>query len=315
MKDILIITGGAGFCGSHLAEHFLPRFHIRLFDTFERDSLRFVPDLARSDKVEIIKGNILDARAVRAAVMGAYAVIHCAAIAGVSNYDSRPIDVLRVNILGTFNLLDAVVEAGVSQVIYFSTSEIYGPDAEAIAETAPATSGPVSERRWVYGVSKLSGEHATLRFGEVHQIVATTVRPFNIYGPRQTGEGAISNFARQLVQGEPLEIEGDGSDVRAWCHVKDLVRAIDLMVGNEAARGKAFNIGNPEARLTTLQLAEIMISLYGRGEMRQVPRRHVPIRLRSPEIALARSVLGFEPTIGLPEGLADTLEWFRKQRS
>jgi UDP-glucose 4-epimerase len=314
MKDTLVITGGAGFCGSHLAEHFLSRFHIRLFDAFERDSLRFLPALASSRSVEIIKGNILDAAAVRAAVTGARAVIHCAAIAGVSNYDKRPMDVLRVNILGTFNLLDAIVEAGVRQVIQFSTSEVYGPNADAVTETAPATSGPVSERRWVYAVSKLTGEHATLRFGEFHQIAATTVRPFNIYGPRQTGEGAISNFARQLVRGRPLQVYGDGSDVRAWCHVRDLVRAIDLMLDNEAARGKTFNVGNPVARLTTLELAETMITIYGKGEIERIPQQHTPIGIRTPEIGFARSVLGFEPTVGIREGLEDTIAWFVKEK-
>jgi nucleoside-diphosphate-sugar epimerase len=314
MKDILVITGGAGFCGSHLAQHFLSKFQIKLFDAFERDSLRFFPELACSESVEIIKGNILDAAALRAAITGARAVIHCAAIAGVSNYYKRPIDVLRVNILGTFNLLDALVEAGVPQVIHFSTSEIYGPNAKAVAETAPAISGPVSERRWVYAVSKLSGEHATIRFGEFHQIAATVVRPFNIYGPGQTGEGAINNFARQLVRGVPLEVDGDGSDVRAWCHIKDLVRAIDLMLGNEAARGRTFNIGNPDARLTTLELAETMISIHGQGTIKRVPHRHAPVRLRWPRIDFARSVLGFEPKVGIREGLEDTLAWFMKEK-
>jgi UDP-glucose 4-epimerase len=314
MKDILVITGGAGFCGSHLAEHLRSKFHIRLFDALERNSLRFVPELANSSDVEVIKGNILDLAAVQTAVGGARAVIHCAAIAGVSNYYERPVDVLRVNTLGTFNLLDAIIQSGVRQVIQLSTSEIYGPNAEAVTEMAPAMSGPVSEQRWVYAVSKLTCEHATLRFGELHQIAATTVRPFNIYGPRQTGEGAISNFARRLVRGEPLQVYGDGSDVRAWCHVKDLVNAIGLMLDNEAARGKTFNVGNPAARLTTLELAETMVAIYGKGKIERVPRQHTPIRVRTPEIGFARSVLGFEPTIGIREGLEDTIAWFTKEK-
>ena len=314
MKDILLITGGAGFCGSHIAEHFAGRFRVRLFDAFTRNSLQFAPDLASSPDVEIVKGDVLDRRALQSAVEGAVAVIHCAAIAGVSNYYNRPVDTLRVNILGTFNLLDSLVEAKVGRIIHFSTSEIYGPNANCVSESTPPTSGPVSDRRWVYSVSKLAGEHVTLRFGELHGINATTVRPFNIYGPRQTGESAISNFARQLVRGKPLEVHGDGSDVRAWCHVKDLVGAIDLMLLHENAYGTVFNIGNPSASLTTMELARRMIALYGKGEIRTVVRTHSPIPVRSPNIGAARSLLGFAPKIGIEEGLKDTLRWFETEQ-
>jgi nucleoside-diphosphate-sugar epimerase len=314
MKDILVITGGGGFCGTHLAEHFASRFRIRLFDAFVRDSLRFTPHLAQSPEIEIVSGDVLDAQAVRTALEGASAVIHCAAIAGVSNYYDRPVDTLRVNIIGTFNTLDAVIDAGVTRFIHFSTSEVYGPHADAVAETVSPTSGPVSDRRWVYSVSKLSGEHATLRYGEVYGVNTTTVRPFNVYGPRQTGEGAISNFASRLVRDEPIEVHGDGSDIRAWCHVKDLVMAIDLMLDNKAAYGMTFNIGNPAARVTTSDLAHMMVALHGSGEIRRVSQTHTPIGLRTPDIARANSLLGFAPKIGLSEGLKDTLEWFGKVR-
>jgi UDP-glucose 4-epimerase len=314
MKDILVITGGAGFCGTHLAEHFLARFRIRLFDTFFRDSLQFAPHLVQSPEIEIVSGDVLDRKAVRAVLDGAYAVIHCAAIAGVSNYYNRPVETLRVNTIGTFNTLDAAVDARVRRFIHFSTSEVYGPSANAVAESAAPTSGPVSDRRWVYSVSKLLGEHATLRYGEAYGINATTVRPFNVYGPLQTGEGAISNFARRLIRGEPIEVYGDGSEVRAWCHVKDLVMAVDLMFDNESAFSTTFNIGNPSARLTTLDLAHTMVALHGSGEVRQVQQSHSPIGVRTPDIARANALLGFAPKIGLIEGLKNTLEWFEKVR-
>src|SRR5262245_17775994 len=166
MKDTLVITGGAGFCGSHLAEQLASRYRVRLFDVFARDSLRFAPHLANSPNIEVVTGDVLDQRSLRAAVAGATTVVHCAAIAGVSNYYTRPIDTLQVNIIGTFNLLDAVVEAKVRRIIQFSTSEIYGPNAEMVSESTPPTSGPVSDRRWVYSVSKLAAEHVTFRYAE-----------------------------------------------------------------------------------------------------------------------------------------------------
>jgi nucleoside-diphosphate-sugar epimerase len=313
MNRTLVITGGAGFCGSHIAEHFASRFRVRIFDTFSRDSLRFATKLTYTPNVEIIDGNVLDRRRLCSAVTGATAVIHCAAIAGVSNYYKRPVDTLRVNILGTFNLLDALVDAKVKRVIHFSSSEIYGSYADAVVESAPAMSGPVTDRRWVYSVSKLAGEHATLRYGETRGINATVVRPFNIYGPRQTGEGAISNFARRLVCGEPLEVYGDGSEVRAWCHVRDLVAAIELMLGNEASYGRAFNIGNPSATLTTVELARAMIAIYGKGEIAYIARAHTPILRRTPDISLARSSFGFEPKVDITDGLKDTIEWFKRE--
>jgi len=313
MKRTLVITGGAGFCGSHIAEHFASRFRVRIFDAFSRDSLRFVTNLATAPNLEIIHGDVLDQARLRSAVSDATAVIHCAAIAGVSNYYKQPVETLRVNILGTFNLLEALVDAKVKRIIHFSSSEIYGSQADSVVESAPATSGPVTDRRWVYSVSKLAGEHAMLRYGETRGMHVTVVRPFNIYGPRQSGEGAISNFARRLVCEKPLEVYGDGSEVRAWCHVRDLVAAIELMFDNEASYGRAFNIGNPSATLTTAELARAMITIYGRGEIAHVARAHTPILRRTPDITFARSAFGFEPKIGIADGLEDTIEWFKRE--
>jgi nucleoside-diphosphate-sugar epimerase len=315
VRDILVITGGAGFCGTHLAERLSSQFRVRLFDSFARDSLRFSPYLIDSPDIEIVRGDVLDKQSLRTAVDGARVVVHCAAIAGVSNYYERPIEVLRVNIIGTFNLLDALVDARVERIIQFSTSEIYGPHANSVAESALPTTGLVTDRRWVYSVGKLAAEHATLRYGEVYGIEATTVRPFNIYGPRQTGEGAIANFARNLIRGDPLDVFGDGSEVRAWCHITDLVTAIELMLNNKDAYNKAFNIGNPQARLTTMELAETMIAIYGKGQIRTVPQKHTPVTLRIPDISLAQAVLGFNPRVNIMEGLKDTIKWFEEAMS
>jgi nucleoside-diphosphate-sugar epimerase len=314
MKSKMVITGGGGFCGTHLADRFMDRYQITLFDNFERNALRFAPHVQRSANVEVVSGNVLDPDLLHKALAGADIVVHLAAVAGVSNYYERSLATLQVNILGTFNVLEAAVAARVGRLIYFSTSEIYGSVAENVKETAALTSGPVSDRRWVYSVSKLAGEHIVLRYGETYDLKVSVVRPFNVYGPRQIGEGAISNFLRRLAQGEPLKIYGEGTDVRAWCHVRDLVKAVDLMVPSEGAVGQSFNIGNPAARLSTAELAEKIIALYGQGTIERVPMRHSPIHTRAPNIDLARSVLGFEPAVDLDSGLKDTLEWFLRER-
>ncbi|HZV05795.1 MAG TPA: NAD(P)-dependent oxidoreductase [Gemmataceae bacterium] len=311
MANKLLITGGGGFCGSHLAEHFASTWKVRLFDSFLRDSLKYAPGLRSNPNVEVLRGDILDRDAVRNALDGCSTVFHCAAIAGVSSYYEKSVETLRVNILGTFNLLDAMVERDVKRVVYFSTSEIYGPNARNVRETDAPTSGPVSQRRWVYSVSKLSGEHTMLRYGETYGIGVTVIRPFNVYGPRQIGEGAVSNFCRCLTVGKPLEIYGDGGDVRAWCHVQDLTSAMALIVDNPDANGRVFNIGNPDASVTTAELADRLVAINGSGSITKVPSEHSPIRLRSPDISLARSVLSFQPRVGLEEGLRNTLNWFK----
>jgi nucleoside-diphosphate-sugar epimerase len=310
----LAITGGGGFCGTHLADHFSSSHRVTLFDNFERDALRFAPHLRNNSSIAVYSGNILQRDLLQEAFNGAHTVIHLAAVAGVSNYYERSLDTLQVNILGTFNAIEAAIAAGVHRMVYFSTSEIYGPAADNVSEAVAPTSGPVSDRRWTYSVSKLAGEHIVFRYAEKYGIKVSVVRPFNIYGPRQVGEGAISNFFRRVAQGEPLEVYGEGTDVRAWCHVNDLVKAVDLILSNDDAVGQSFNIGNPDARLTTAELAEKIISLCGRGQIRKTPMGHSLIRVRAPDISLARSILGFQPVVDLDTGLKDTMRWYLEQR-
>jgi nucleoside-diphosphate-sugar epimerase len=243
---------------------------------------------------------------------GAEAVVHMAAIAGVSSYYKEATRTLRVNIFGTVNVLEAMLRTGTRKMIDFSTSEVYGPRAENVNEECPHGIGPVSDKRWVYAVSKLASEHFAHRYGEEHGLLCSCVRPFNIYGPRQTGEGAVSNFCRSLLAGEPLTVCGDGDDVRAWCYVGDLVAAIVRILETPAAAGLSFNVGNPSAVVNTRQLADLLIRIHGGGTVARAEMKHTPVRLRSPDIGRARQVLGFEPRVGLEEGLRRTLQWFRE---
>ena len=138
------------------------------------------------------------------------------------------------------------------------------------------------------------------------------MRPFNIYGPRQTGEGCISNFCTNLLAGKPIEIYGDGKDIRAWCYVSDVVEAVRRILDTPASAGKTFNIGNPNQAPTTAELARLLLRIHGGGEIRHVPTSHNSIPIRIPDITLARTVLGFEPRVDLEEGLSRTLHWFRE---
>ncbi len=307
----MVITGGRGFLGSHLVDRFRDCYRIVVVDSLTRDAR----DGQGADGTEVVIGDIRDQALLERSFADAEVVVHLAAIAGVSNYDRKPVDVLRVNLLGTVAVIDAVIAARVPRLIDVSTSEVYGPEATEASElTSPLVSGPVSERRWTYAVSKLAGEHFVLRHGEAHGFAATCIRPFNIYGPRQVGEGAISNFARAVAKGEPLTVEGDGDDLRAWCYVDDFVAAVVLILEKDVG-GHVFNVGTPEARCTTRELAERMIRIAGAGSIRNAPAPRTSIRRRIPNIDLATRLLGYRPKVGLDDGLRLTIEWFHGGRA
>ena len=311
----ILITGGAGFIGTHLAERFCPEARVVLLDNFRRNSLAAARGLAGDVNVEVRNGDVLDRGSLAAAVQGADTVVHLAAIAGVSSYYEEPLTTLRVNVLGTANVIDAAVAAGVRYLVYFSTSEVFGPDATAVTEESPCAIGAPSDRRWVYATSKLAGEHWVLRAGEEYGIATSVVRPFNIYGPRQVGEGAVRNFLAAAVRGAPLTVYGDGSAVRAWCYVGDLVDAVAAMLVSPAAAGQIFNVGNPGAVETTLGLARRIARLVPDAEIRFEPRDRAEVRARIPVVDKVRTLFGWEPKVDLDEGLARTLAWTRESEA
>jgi UDP-glucose 4-epimerase len=303
----ILITGGAGFIGTHLAQRLSQRADVVLFDNIRRDSLALVPELLENPRVTLVRGDVLDPATLAPAFEGVDAVLHLAAIAGVNSYYREPLKTLQVNMLGTVNVIDQVVRAGARLLVDFSTSEVFGPNAFEVSEEDPCNIGPPSDLRWVYATSKLASEHFCLRSSAQYGFGCAIVRPFNIYGPRQTGEGAISNFCRAVLDGRPLEVYGDGAAIRAWCYVTDMVNAVERILETPEAVGQVFNIGNPREVETTLGLARRVARLEpgARIERRSVDRSEV--RVRVPRIDKARTILGFEPTVDLDEGLRQTL--------
>jgi UDP-glucose 4-epimerase len=312
VRQRYVITGGAGFIGSHLAEQLASQADVVLFDNLRRNSLRFT-ELADRAEVQFIEGDIRDRASVARVVENADAVFHLAAIAGVSSYYAEPEATLRVNIEGTTAVVDAVVAAGVPRLVYVSTSEVYGPYANEVDEESPCAIGPSSDPRWVYATSKLAGEHLVLRGGESHGFAATVLRPFNVYGPRQTGEGAIRNFCVAAAAGVPLDVYGDGSAVRAWCYVDDFVTAAVSTLTVPAAASQIFNVGNPAAATDTNGLAELVLSLVPGATVRYGNVSRAEVLYRIPAIEKARKILAFEPRVGLAEGLRRTIEWTTAQ--
>jgi UDP-glucose 4-epimerase len=308
----ILITGGAGFIGSLLTERLSGANEVTIFDNLSRDS-RALRGVSSGELAQVIRGDVVDPEAVNAVVAGHDVVIHCAAIAGIDTVGREPVTTMKVNVIGSFNVLAAASRLdNLHRVVCFSTSEIFGPNAMNSTETDFAVVGPAGEPRWTYAASKLTEEHIALAYHHQMGLPATVVRPFNVYGPAQVGEGAIRNFVERAVRDEPLIINGDGSHVRAWTYVDDMVAGVLDTLERDEAVGESFNIGNSNAVTTTIELARLVIDLaQSRSEMQFVPELGAEVYLRVPSTEKASRLLGFTAAVGLEEGVAKTIEWAR----
>jgi nucleoside-diphosphate-sugar epimerase len=310
----ICVTGGAGFIGSHLVERLVPKNRLVVFDNFHRDALS-TSGLAQNPQVEIVKGDVLDAEAVRRAIEGCDAVVHLASIAGVDTVIKHPVLTMKVSLLGTYHALEGSLAAGtVKRFIDFSTSEVFGRYAYHVTEFDATTLGHVGEARWTYAVAKLATEHLAMNYHKQHGLPTCAIRPFNIYGPRQVGEGAVHHFIVRALKGEPLSVHNDGSQIRAWCYVDDIVDAILLALERDEAVGHSFNIGNPRSTVTIYNLARDVIRLSSSGSrVELVPWPHADVEIRVPSVDKARELLGYRARVDLEEGLLRTIHWYRRQ--
>ena len=247
---------------------------------------------------------------------GATHVVHCAAIAGVETVIESPVRTMRVNVIGTYNTLEAALTAGATldRFVDFSTSEVFGRQAINVEEGHVTTTGSVGEARWTYAVSKLAGEHMTHAYYDEFGLPTVTLRPFNVYGPGQIGGGAIRAFIEAALAGSDLVVHGDGSQIRAWCYVDDMVDALLLGLERPEAVGQTFNIGNERSTVTILDLAQRVKRLTGcPSEILFRPITYSDVEIRIPNVNKARELLGFEAKVDLDEGLARTIAWYREQ--
>ncbi|MFI5235315.1 MAG: NAD-dependent epimerase/dehydratase family protein [Gemmatimonadales bacterium] len=310
----ILLTGGAGFIGSRLAARLLDENQVVVFDNGHRDSLRNTA--ARSHKnLTLISGDVRDATAVETAIRGCTYVVHLAAIAGVDTVIKMPVETMTINILGTHNVLEAARKTdGLARFIDFSTSEVFGSFAFKVREGDATSLGAVGEARWTYAVSKLATEHLSFSYHRAYGVPSVAVRPFNIYGPGQVGEGAIHRFIVQALKGEDITIHNDGSQIRAWCYVDDMVEGVLAALERPEAVGQTFNIGNPRSVLTIFQLAQDIVRLSGsKSRIAFIPWGNTEVELRIPNIDKARELLRYEPKIDLNEGLSRTIDWYRER--
>lgn len=309
----ICITGGAGFIGSTLAARLGNDNEIVLFDSLARNTVKY-STLLDKPNVRLVKGDVLDYVSVKDAMKGADIVVHAAAIAGIDTVIKKPVLTMEVNMIGTANVLRAAHENCVrDRVLDFSTSEVFGSMAYKVCEDANTISGSAGEARWVYAVSKLAGEHLANAYYKEHGLPCVTIRPFNIYGPGQTGEGAIQIFIRKALRDEPISIYGDGTQIRAWCYIDDMVEGLMCALENPRAVGESFNIGNSRAVTTIYGLAQAVCRiLESKSKVVFKEALSADIELRIPETNKAYELLGFKSQVDLEEGIKRTAQWYRE---
>lgn len=311
----ILLTGGAGFIGSTLASKLRKDNEIIIYDNFNRDSL--TAKKLPSKNITIIEGDVLDLPKLKqtAEDFKPQIVVHLAAIAGIDTVILNPINTMEVNMVGTLNLLKSLEKysSKLERVLDFSTSEVLGAYAYKSTETSSTNFAPVGEARWTYSISKVAGEHLVHSYYKVKGYPCVTIRPFNIYGPGQVGEGAIQIFIKNAVKNKDILIHGDGDQIRSWCYIDDMLQGIELCLTKKKAVGEIFNIGNPKGTVTISSLAEKIVTLCKtKSKIKYVPKNYVDVELRIPSIEKATELLGFTPKVDLNEGIKRTFEWYKK---
>jgi dTDP-glucose 4,6-dehydratase len=308
----VFLSGGAGFIGSALASRLIEKNEIVIYDNLRRNSIQNKPFLKHKN-LKMVKGDILDAIALKKAVSGCDIIVNLAAVAGIDTVIKSPTTTMKVNMTGAGNMLEAVMSLDkCERFIQFSTSEVFGVYSYKSSENDITHIGCVGEARWTYAVSKLAAEHMAHSYHKEFGLPVVSLRPFNVYGPGQVGEGAIHIFVKKAIKGDKIEIHGDGDQIRSWCYIDDMVEGIMLCLEKKEAVGNVFNIGNPGGTATIYNLAQLVKKVSGSGsDIVFTPKTYADVELRMPNIDKAKRLLGYNPKIGLEEGIRRTVAWYR----
>lgn len=312
-KKTIFVTGGAGFIANVLIKHYIENNNIVVYDNFHRDTLSG-SGVADHSNLKIIKGDVLNLALLIESMKGSDVVIHAAGIAGIDTVVKKPVKTMQVNMIGTANVLEAALQNNIQdRVVDFSTSEVFGSMAFKSTEDDQTVAGSAGEARWTYAVSKLAGEHLAHAYYKQHNLPVTTVRPFNVYGPGQTGEGAIQIFIQKALKNEPITIHGDGAQIRAWCYVDDFVECLIKCIEDPIAVGESFNLGNSRAVITILGLAQLVCRvLESKSQINFVPALSADIAIRIPSVKKTEELLSFKAKIDLEEGVLRTAKWMKE---
>jgi dTDP-glucose 4,6-dehydratase len=303
-----VVSGGAGFIGSHLCEALLAHgISVVALDNFITGSSENLKTLEGNPDFEFRQADVNEGVFLDGDVRY---VLHFASPASPPQYDANPIHTLKVGTLGTMNMLGLAKAKGATFLLA-STSEVYGdPLVHPQPETYWGNVNPIGPRG-CYDEAKRAAEAFAMAYKRAHGVDTRIIRIFNTHGPRmQVADGrAVPNFMAQAIRGEPITVYGDGSQTRSLCYVSDLVRGVILNL--ERGDEMPVNLGNPH-EVTVLELAETIVRLA--GSKSKIEHRELPVddpKQRQPDIARAHLLLGWEPEVALEEGLKRTLDYFR----
>ena len=316
-----LITGGAGFIGSHLADMLVERGdRVTALDDLSTGSADNLERAVASGQGELVEGSTLDGELLRRLVETADVVVHLAATVGVELVVADPLQALRNNIDGTEVVLEACARTR-TRVLLASTSEIYGKNrSDRLGEDTDRVMGSPKKTRWAYATSKVVDEILAYEFWRQRGTPTTVVRLFNCSGPRQTGSYGmvIPRFVRQALRGEALTVFGDGAQTRCFCHVWDANQAIIALLENERSVGEVFNVGADE-EISIDALAERVIRLAGStSAIRHVPYEEAyepgfeDMQRRVPDLTRIRDLTGWEPKYSLDEIIRDVIDFERR---
>jgi UDP-glucose 4-epimerase len=315
-----LITGGAGFIGSHLSERLLgDGWEVWALDDLSTGSERNVAHLREADGFHLVVDSVLKNSVVNELVHRCDVVFHLAAAVGVRLIVEQPVHTLVTNIQGTENVLDHCNRFG-KRVLVASTSEIYGDrrEPEALDEGSRRVYGPTTARRWAYAESKALDEFLALAYHQERGLDCVIVRLFNTVGPRQSGEYGmvIPRFVSAALAGRPLEIFGDGTQTRCFCHVQDTIGALSGLMASGIS-GEIFNVGSTE-RVSIVEVAERVVAATGSdSELTFTPYDSVygqgieDMLHRQPSIEKVTAAIGWQPTRSLDTILADVIDHIR----
>ena len=316
-----LITGGAGFIGSHLAELLLAAgWEVFALDDLSTGSERNVAHLRDRRDFHLVVESVLKSSVVNELVHRCDAVFHLAAAVGVRLIVEQPVHTLVTNIQGTENVLEHCNRFG-KRVLVASTSEVYGDrrEPEALDEESRRQYGPTTARRWAHAESKALDEFLALAYHQERGLDCVIVRLFNTVGPRQSGQYGmvIPRFVSAALAGRPLEIFGDGTQTRCFCHVQDTIRALAALMEARSVVGEIYNVGSTE-RVTIDELADRVLALTGSSsEIVRIPYEDAygqgieDMLHRQPSIEKVTAAIGWQPTRDLDEILADVLASIR----
>jgi UDP-glucose 4-epimerase len=320
----ILITGGAGYIGSHLADALINTGHqVTVLDNLSTGRIANISHLLGQARFRLVCDSVLNAPLVDQLMAGADVVYHLAAMVGVRHVVDNPLKCIVTNVRGTEVVLESAFRHW-RRVVIASSSEVYGKSEKApLSEDDDSLLGPTTVGRWSYALSKALDEHLAFAYHR-QGLPVSVVRYFNSYGPRLDPRGygsVVARFINQALDGQPITVYDDGRQTRCFTYVEDTVRGT-LMAGTLAeAEGKSFNIGD-DRETTILELAQMVRDVINP----EINIEHIPYsqaygarfeetRRRVPDTRRARDLLGFEAEVSLGEGLRRTIDWFRGQRA